>query len=684
MSGKDSRKWAICEVVITLLMQERSLELARQLLGQTEDFEPYTAFCRISKNKSVITCDDLWQYVLDNGKNASWKSCRTLVAWYDTDKDQAISYKEFLDLILPKDNADIRAILAQKDCSSIHENDRLSARAETFLASLINKEMGNLARLEQDLKVLGNESWSIVDVLFEIVETSRIRSSSHSEVNINFNNLKSFTIRAGLDLNENELINFIKRLDRDDDGVVNRLDLEFCLAALISEEVPATQATKKVNRYEGLISNDDAREYNGSSKKALRAYERSRVRNSTNLDKSREKLGLEPNKLADMEVTLELDRPKDIFVGQRSEDVADKSMSRVLSKPVTKKYYYREEIFEREPEVVKEAPANSGEDAFQGYKARMVRKDNQDPVEPSEKRLSARRQSFRQEIEQPALTSRIERAQRTPSRISDGRSRLAAPDNRLEIFKDDTPQKLNSKRSTPRINPDKTVKSRSHMPEEAQEDWRAPHMDKLSAKLSNRSFRDSKKDEQPALEVPAQELFFSFISKVLEKEKGVEAARANLASLDGFSAQAVFETVAGPRKQWVSQKDLLLYLQSIGVKSASIESIGQLYDLQGFPDSSLLTAEEFCKLINSSQVDGQKTVGKYQAKAKNGRKVEAATEEEIEVILADLFSRLISLARLTEDTRAKCRKGLIDLTKVEDELSNGGSQPIKLQMVNEY
>lgn len=61
---------------------------------------------------------------------------------YDTDKDGVLSYKEFLDIVLPKEHPDLRAFVTQRECFEIRDFEYLSYETEAALAILLALEVG--------------------------------------------------------------------------------------------------------------------------------------------------------------------------------------------------------------------------------------------------------------------------------------------------------------------------------------------------------------------------------------------------------------------------------------------------------------------------------------------------------------------------------------------------------------
>jgi len=56
-----------------------------------------------------------------------------------------LSYKEFLDIVLPKEHPDLRAYVTQRDCYNIKEEEYLSYETEAAMAVLFEREVSIFA-----------------------------------------------------------------------------------------------------------------------------------------------------------------------------------------------------------------------------------------------------------------------------------------------------------------------------------------------------------------------------------------------------------------------------------------------------------------------------------------------------------------------------------------------------------
>jgi len=78
---------------------------------------------------------------------------RAVVGHYDSDADGILSYKEFLEVVLPKEHPELRAYVTQRECFDIKNEEYLSYETEAAMAVLFNLEVS----LFEDSKIIKDE-----------------------------------------------------------------------------------------------------------------------------------------------------------------------------------------------------------------------------------------------------------------------------------------------------------------------------------------------------------------------------------------------------------------------------------------------------------------------------------------------------------------------------------------------
>lgn len=220
MANEDAKRVAFIDFVLKVSSLERIVEVRRQLLCDRKDFQPYVAFMRMNRDSGLpLSAEIIQRFLADNMLEVSLAMCESFISHYDYDKDGLLNYKEFIEVVLPREHPDLRGYVSQQDCFSIDKDEYLSYETECSLARLIEREVFLYEDAMEEKRVLIVENNLNSARILELVDP--LRSG-----NVNFNNLQQFFNQSGLLPYDAELINFLRRLDKDDDGVINHIELE--------------------------------------------------------------------------------------------------------------------------------------------------------------------------------------------------------------------------------------------------------------------------------------------------------------------------------------------------------------------------------------------------------------------------------------------------------------------------
>ena len=139
------------------------------------------------------------------------KECFYVISFFDCDRDGALSYTEFLSLVLPCDSAKLRSKIVQRANYFVGPDDYLSKSVEYELCMLICKEISlhnRTERLKQELTL--NLDFTPEDAYKSI-----------DDINygyIDFNNLKRFLKKNKFIPTNKDLAAIIRRMDMDADS----------------------------------------------------------------------------------------------------------------------------------------------------------------------------------------------------------------------------------------------------------------------------------------------------------------------------------------------------------------------------------------------------------------------------------------------------------------------------------
>eukprot|EP00826_Nyctotherus_ovalis_P000895 TRINITY_DN10075_c0_g1_i2.p1 TRINITY_DN10075_c0_g1~~TRINITY_DN10075_c0_g1_i2.p1 ORF type:complete len:163 (-),score=6.19 TRINITY_DN10075_c0_g1_i2:35-523(-) len=85
---------------------------------------------------------------------ATLKECHRVIKFYDKDLDGRLIFKEFLLLILPLDNSNIRHYAASKEIYHTTDNRILSYAIEDLLLQIMTKEIECVRKIETEIQNL--------------------------------------------------------------------------------------------------------------------------------------------------------------------------------------------------------------------------------------------------------------------------------------------------------------------------------------------------------------------------------------------------------------------------------------------------------------------------------------------------------------------------------------------------
>ena len=113
MFGHES-KLKVKEILVYYAEQEIQVEKLRQILASMRDFEPYTAFKRIDRNSNgAIGANELTQFQRENGyRELEPEDFKQMIDYFDLDGDKMLNYHDFLQVLLPCDDAYLRAAVS--------------------------------------------------------------------------------------------------------------------------------------------------------------------------------------------------------------------------------------------------------------------------------------------------------------------------------------------------------------------------------------------------------------------------------------------------------------------------------------------------------------------------------------------------------------------------------------------
>ncbi len=137
-----------------------------------------------------------------------------MVRQFDGDQDGRLAFKEFLPFVLPLDAPGLRSKVSQREPYKVGPQDLLPRDVEAALASLIRRE----EEMHLNVEAIKEDLVSRYD--FNILEAFKTVDIHHS-LFTDFDNLSAYLAKEGAGARYDDVLAFIRRLDKDLDGRVS-------------------------------------------------------------------------------------------------------------------------------------------------------------------------------------------------------------------------------------------------------------------------------------------------------------------------------------------------------------------------------------------------------------------------------------------------------------------------------
>jgi len=130
----------LAALMLSISAGEQEIEIDRQALCKLQDFEPYAAFQRLEKRQgNSLTAVNIHDFLVEHKIYRSNTDCEIFIRKFDTDGDFALSFREFVNTLLPTDNPHLRSLTTQRMNYRVSKNQILKPEIEIALAKLIDK-----------------------------------------------------------------------------------------------------------------------------------------------------------------------------------------------------------------------------------------------------------------------------------------------------------------------------------------------------------------------------------------------------------------------------------------------------------------------------------------------------------------------------------------------------------------
>ena len=214
-------KLALLDLLCAFSEEEKDLESIRQSLCETPCFEPYLAFRRIdTSNSGFLTTGNISNFLSTYNFFHNPQKTQSYISHYDQDFDLKLSYSEFLQSVLPMDNSELRFSISQRPIKRADEFEPIIIEEiEKKLAYLLNREILFYVKFDRPKK---NLLKTVDDDLFTLFSSLALRNKNE----IGFEDLKVFFMKNSYEINDNDIILMLRRIDLNGDGKIDKNEFE--------------------------------------------------------------------------------------------------------------------------------------------------------------------------------------------------------------------------------------------------------------------------------------------------------------------------------------------------------------------------------------------------------------------------------------------------------------------------
>lgn len=159
---------------------------------------------------------ELLNFLRDNGIHTCTEAdCYYVVKFFDSDEDGRLNYPDFMQMVLPCNNMQLRATATQRPNAYISTKDYLTLDVERDITVLIQKEIDLHKKSEALKQEMESSPEFSGDILYNTID-------DWGYGYVDQRNLKGFFRKNKGNVTDDDLIAIIRRLDLDADSKLNK------------------------------------------------------------------------------------------------------------------------------------------------------------------------------------------------------------------------------------------------------------------------------------------------------------------------------------------------------------------------------------------------------------------------------------------------------------------------------
>eukprot|EP01017_Pseudomicrothorax_dubius_P035761 TRINITY_DN5056_c0_g1_i1.p1 TRINITY_DN5056_c0_g1~~TRINITY_DN5056_c0_g1_i1.p1 ORF type:complete len:597 (+),score=162.32 TRINITY_DN5056_c0_g1_i1:82-1872(+) len=215
-ADKHDNETLLVDLILSIAEHERQIEILRQFLAEYDEAEPYALFRRLDRQrKGRVDARDLHQFLQENGATRyTVDECHMTIHHYDRDKDGQLRFAEFLPVVLPANDPSLRTAAAQRPNFEVRPEERLSPDVEATLAQLLAREVEIYTGLEAKKQNLFQRRGMTLRQAFDLIDVN-------STGTLDYQVITAFCRAHSVVPFEEEVISFLRRIDKDDDATID-------------------------------------------------------------------------------------------------------------------------------------------------------------------------------------------------------------------------------------------------------------------------------------------------------------------------------------------------------------------------------------------------------------------------------------------------------------------------------
>ena len=244
----NPKQW-LCSLLsyfLSIKSIDDNIESLRIALCSQNDFYPSQLFkCLDSNNKDFVLVKDFSKFLNEMKIPFEEKYLRKFIHNFDKDNDFYLNFQEFLGLILPKKNIDLKnKVLINKN--NLYTSDRISKTTKNIFGKLLCEELElvkNCIKTAQFCR--GSKGFTFYESFIEIAGNERYITENH---------LYKFLQKNNIDINSNDIHQLMFRVDADDDGKISFNEFEEIFFPMKERELTYKNYYSKENHNSSIIS----------------------------------------------------------------------------------------------------------------------------------------------------------------------------------------------------------------------------------------------------------------------------------------------------------------------------------------------------------------------------------------------------------------------------------------------